>query len=64
MTKTKHTPTIELDAARRELSAAIEACPHWDFESEGDAHEECCYRVDDAKCRYRAAKAAVARAGL
>lgn len=52
----KHSPQIALAAARRELDAAREACPHWDFESETDGcHAECCYRVDAAKRAVRAA---------
>lgn len=52
---TKHSPQIELVAARNALLTAREACPHWDFEAEGN-HAECCYQVDDAKRRYRSAK--------
>jgi hypothetical protein len=58
MSKTKHTPIIELANARRALESAREECPHWDFESDGDGHE-CCYRVDDAKRRFRLARKAV-----
>jgi hypothetical protein len=59
MSNTKHTPQIALAAARRDLEAAREACPHWDFESDG-CHSECCYRVDDAKRALRKARAAAA----
>lgn len=46
----KHTPIIALANAKRDLSAAMEACPHWDYESDGNGnHSECCYRVDDAR---------------
>lgn len=51
----RHSPQIALATARRELDAAREACPHWDFESDG-CHAECCYRVDDAKRALFAAK--------
>lgn len=56
----KHTPIIALAAARRDLDAAMEACPHWDYESEG-CNFECCYRVDDAR---RAVKAAAKKVQL
>lgn len=55
----KHSPQITLSNARRELEAAREACPHWDFESDGD-HAECCYRVDDARRAVRNAAQRVA----
>lgn len=43
-TITKHSPQINLAAIRLELSAAQEACPHWDWESDGDGYD-CCYRL-------------------
>ena len=48
-------------AARLELDMAREACPHWDYESDG-THAECCDRVDAAKriLRIEARKAAKA----
>ena len=55
---TKHSPLIRLQAARRDLDAARELCMHWDFEDDGAAGCECCYRVDDAKRELRAAKKA------
>lgn len=42
------TPQTKLTAAKRELELALELCPHWDYESDGDRYD-CCYRVDDAK---------------
>jgi hypothetical protein len=56
----KHTPQIALAAARRDLEAAREACPHWDYESDG-SHGECCYRVDETRRAARAASKAAAQ---
>jgi nitrite reductase/ring-hydroxylating ferredoxin subunit len=52
----RHSPQIELATARNELLAARDECPHWGFESESEETHECCYRVDDARRRYRTAK--------
>jgi hypothetical protein len=57
MPQTKHSPIIALVNARRELDAARDACPHWDYESE-DEHAECCYRVADARRAVRKASKA------
>ena len=54
----RHSPQIELAAARDALLTARDECPHWDAESDGDSHE-CCYRVDDARRRYRKAKSKI-----
>ena len=58
MAQTKHSPQIKMLAAKRELDAAFDACPHWDLEDGCEGHAECCYRLDDAKRALRAAKAA------
>lgn len=43
--------------ARNALRAAREACPHWDYESDGDGDaSECCYVVDEARREYRRVK--------
>lgn len=52
---TKHSPTIRLAAARLALSIARQDCPHWDMESDGDGHDECCHRLDEAKLELRRA---------
>ena len=51
----KHSPQIQLVNARVALDNARNACPHWDFESDGGA-DECCYRVAEAQREYRRAK--------
>jgi hypothetical protein len=56
----KHTPQIAQTAARTEIDAARDACPHWDGESDGAGHE-CCYRVDEAKRAYKRMRQAVQR---
>ena len=33
----RHTPQIELIDARREFHLAEQACPHWDYEGDGQA---------------------------
>lgn len=50
----KHSPQIELTAAKRALADTRDACPHWDCESEGEGYD-CCYAVDDAKRRVQRA---------
>ncbi len=34
MASTRHSPTIELAALRRDLRALDEVCVHWDYEDE------------------------------
>jgi hypothetical protein len=57
---TRRSPEIRLAAAYAELDDALDACPHWDWESDGagEAGCACCYRVEDATRAVRAASAA------
>lgn len=64
MSATKHSPEIKLAAAKRELDAAFDACPHWDFEDDEPCHAECCYRLDDARRAVRKARKSVERGTL
>lgn len=51
----KHTPLIRLDAARRAYNAAQEACPHWDYESDGSGHD-CCVALEKTQRELSAAR--------
>lgn len=58
----KHSPQIELTNARLALGIAKTACPHWSCEGfDADERHDCCYDVDDAQRRVKAAKRAVDR---
>ena len=39
----------QLANARADLRHAQQACPHWDYESDGDAGHECCIALDAAE---------------
>jgi len=45
-------PAILFAAAQRELDAARDACPHWDYEGDGEG-AACCDRVEAALQEYR-----------
>jgi hypothetical protein len=49
-----------LDEARARRRRAMEACPHWDYESNGSGHA-CCDELDAAERAVDAARAAADR---
>jgi hypothetical protein len=62
MSNTKHTPAIRLSAARRAYESALEACPHWDYET-GHAEHGCCHELEEMRRELALARAAIAKAG-
>ena len=59
----KHTPTIRLSAAKRAYVQAQEACPHWDYESDGDGAHDCCEALRAAQDELRLARKVVSKEG-
>lgn len=55
---TSHTPLIRLQAAKRNYEFAAEACPHWDYETEGAEHD-CCIALIDAHLELKLARRAM-----
>lgn len=58
------TPESRLQKARDRVSRAWEACPHWDYESDGEpsAGHECCREIRAARAEVRAARKALEKA--
>ena len=52
----KHSPAIELAAAKRALEVARENCPHWDYEKLDGDDEACCFDISDAERRFQRAR--------
>lgn len=59
MPETAHTPLIRFQAAREHFEAALECCPHWDYENGGEAGHGCCHELEDARRELSAARKAV-----
>lgn len=51
-------PLNELHLAKRDVQLSEQACPHWDFESDGDADCPCCEDLRRARVRLRKARKA------
>lgn len=56
------TAAERLVVASREMHAARENCPHWDYEGESEYRHECCYLVSDLERAYIVARKAASRA--
>ena len=54
---TTHTPAIALASARRAYDAALQECPHWDYDT-SEHVAECCARLARALDTLRAARRA------
>jgi hypothetical protein len=58
----KHSPSIRLAAAKRAYESAQQDCAHWDYESDGAGHHDCCEAMADAATELRKARKEVADA--
>jgi hypothetical protein len=47
----------QLDASEARYQQAVENCPHWDYESDGES-SSCCHELEDAKAERRRARIA------
>ena len=51
-------PLNELHLAKRDVELSEQACPHWDYESDGDTDCPCCEDLRRARVRLRKARKA------
>ena len=49
------------DQAKKDFQRACEECPHWDYENDPSAGQECCMRYYDAEYYLHVAERVVAR---